>query len=102
MKNSEALRAALDLLGPNGERWVQRGAAGPDYCAGLAVREAARDARGSWTLIHESLHLLIAEADLTGGGVAPLFVWNDDPHTTWEDVHLTFKRAIAAAEETGD
>ena len=108
MKNSQVLRKALAQFGEEGERWSQGDGTFADFrptnedpCAWLALNEATRGI--GWSDECAVASILAAELGVQSNDyfiIAPQIVeWNDDPHTTFEDVRLVFKRAIARAEE---
>lgn len=98
MKPSDVLRGALDRLGPTGERWAGDWSNPKSECMYVALHAAGKDDfqafMRAWRLVadecndHSDLprHLSVIE-------------FNDDPKTTFSDVALTFKRALARAED---
>ena len=91
---AEVLRATLERLGPNGENWASDGPGrGETACVlltltGCAIRRHATYASAYYLVAGE-----IGTDDIPG--------WNDNPNTTWEDVALVLKRALARAEDEG-
>ena len=86
----EILEAALERLGPNGERWFQGDANGPNgsRCALGAIDDGGRiEFSGP---IFSALTGMLEEA-IGGTAVVP---WNDDPSRTFEDVRAAFQKAI--------
>lgn len=108
-KPSEALRAARDLLTPEGA-WTQGASARTEdgimlhdprseeaicWCSLGALRRVVDD-----PVVYDGARSALRQA--TGGGTrGMLSVWNDSPHRTQADIVHTFSSAIALAEEAG-
>ena len=99
MKPSEVIRGALSVLGESGENWHKgwfRNGDGDKFCvAGAAKIKVLNLQLASSDAAYDDFCIRItteAERD----SVAE---WNDDPHTTFEDVRLVLKRALGRAEE---
>lgn len=98
MTLKEQLRAALDLLGPNGEHW----------CQGQYARDAEGDEASPFSIFARkwcsigALQRVGAPSNayqyfnLPGGEV--MWTFNDTPGRTFPEVKALFERAIAAAE----
>lgn len=93
---ADVLRRALELLGPNGEMWIQGNFLGVDAecCALGAIWKAAfrSDPEG---LMEESGRRYLRKA-LNVINVAD---WNDAPGRTFAEVKAAFEKAITLAEQ---
>lgn len=98
----EILQAALDYLGPNGEKWIknppQKDADGVEYgkptCAALAIKtvwKAQNESRWDFRVLHS-----IRALNNAAGGSSAEF--NDRPETTFEDIKALFKKAMEGYE----
>lgn len=107
MKTSEILREAYERLTP--ERWFQGSVNGavatehPGYCAAIAV-VGPSPTRVTPLQIDSACKALATanELPLRNDPWFTVVDWNNSPDTTFEDVKLGFKRAIAWAEERGE
>lgn len=88
MKDSEVLRKALELMGPEGENWGRQVRFVPVHklCPFLALESIQQMSTGYWA------RALGFDVSLN------LFTWNDTPGRTFTDVKELFEKQIAFAE----
>lgn len=107
MNNRELVRAVLEKLGPNGERWkkgigwfnpasevTDTAPDAPDacFCVGNAANLVLGTAQKSLLGAFES-YVRIARI-LGFPSEHALFQWNDTPERTWEDVKARLEAAL--------
>lgn len=105
MKSSEVLRAARELI-PSEMHWWRGGQIPTQYahlqqqCAVTAINRASNH---TVSISSKCLEVFIEANDLVDDENKDIEDWigdwNDDPKTSFEDLQLGWKRAIALAEE---
>ena len=103
MTGADVIRDTLEYFGPNGEHWCEEGAnsgAGDDLklCLAMGLARGAKWTGGSFRINPWARAINTCRAEVG----CPLADFNDDPHTTWLNIKLVLKRALARLEETGE
>lgn len=95
MNAADVIRGALDLI-PDEDHWYR----GPNTqarnrtCVLLAMSATAESNESYFA----AMRLVADEAGVTNWA-SGIPAWNDDPHTSFEDMRLVLKRALWRAEE---
>jgi hypothetical protein len=96
------LTHALEILGPNGENWIQNTASeGCKVCLRTAIVRSARDLELPY---HEHVSARVRVSKTLGSinkeTCIPLF--NDDPNTTFKDIKSIVELALDETEVEND